>query len=56
MKKKNSFMIISGCFGTWEWTSHSFLCLNKFYEDTNRIKNDFGRIQISFLSGVSIHK
>lgn len=29
---------------------------DKCYEDENRIKNDFGRNQILFLSEISIHK
>ena len=43
----------------WELKSHSFfasfLCLDKVYEDRNRIKNDSHRIQIPLISGFLIH-
>ena len=40
--------------GECEWTSHSFShsfpCLDKFYESMNEIKNDFDSNQIPFIS------
>lgn len=34
----------------------TLVILDKFYENENRIKNDFGKNPISLLSVISIHK